>query len=289
MKFWKKFGWFMLGLTPVIAVLVWQMLVSGVGMFIFAVIQGVQAAQSGEVPTYETLMEGFLTGTSYAMIMFAIYIGYLLIFGLWYWLMFCRKKQSGNWKQVMRLKRIGGIIGCGIALQFGISMALNLILPLFPDLMENYSSSVMEALGNESAFMILCVCLFAPIGEELIFRGLTMRIMEKAMPWQAALVVQAVLFGVYHLNLVQGVYAVVLGLIFGYFAHRYGSVVPGILLHMVINTSSYVIGYILPASLEEQIGAMVLIGVIGLAAAAGFGVLSLKGVHPVAQSKSEKM
>ena len=32
MKFWKKFGWFMLGLVPGIAVFWWQMLASAVGI-----------------------------------------------------------------------------------------------------------------------------------------------------------------------------------------------------------------------------------------------------------------
>lgn len=280
MKFWKKFGWFMLGLTPMVAVLLWQNLVSGVGIGIYSAMQGMQAIRTGtDMPTYEQLLWGFMNGTPYAITLFAVYTGYLLIFGLWYWLMFCRKRQSGNWKQVVKPQRIGGIIGCGIALQLAISMALSLILPLFPKLMEYYST-VMEALDSDSVFIIICVCILAPIGEELIFRGLTMRTMEKAMPWQAALVIQAVLFGVYHFNLVQGIYAVLLGLVLGYFAHRYGSVIPGILLHMVINSFSYALEYILPASLEQHAGIMLLICIAGLAVAAGSGILTIKGVKP---------
>lgn len=287
MKFWKRFGWFLLGLMPMAAVLLWQTLVSGVGMVIYMVLQVMQSG--GEMPSYEALMDGFLGGSAYGAVMFAIYTGYLLIFGLWYWLMYCRKKQTGSWRQMLMPQRIIGVLGCGIALQFALTMALTLILPLFPRLMENYTSLVVEALGNESAFMILCVCILAPIGEELIFRGLTMRIMEKAMPWQAALVIQALLFGVYHLNLVQGTYAVLLGLILGYFARRYGSVVPAMLLHMTINSSSYIISYLLPASLEQQTGLMLLIGVAGFVAAAGFGILSLKGVNSAVHKKISKI
>lgn len=280
MKFWKKFGWFMLGLTPTVAVLWWQIMVSGIGMVIYSLIQGMQASQMGTEIVYDEMMNGFLSGTSYAIVMFVVYIGYQVIFGLWYWLMYCRKKQTGDWKQVLKPQRIGGIIGCGIALQITISLALNLILPLFPKIMESYMS-VMEGLGNESVFMILCVCILAPIGEELIFRGLTMRTMEKAVPWQAAIVIQAVLFGLYHMNLVQGIYATLLGLLFGYTAYRYGSVVPGILLHMAVNSSSYVVGYILPDSLLEHTGIMIIIARAAFVATVGFCMLFLIDVKSI--------
>lgn len=287
MKFWKKFGWFMLGLVPAVAVLFWQMIASSAGMLIYFGKQMAADAAQGrsmdmgpeEMNQYMvSLTSDFLTGSSYNILMFVVYIGYLVIFGLWFWLMFCRKKQTGDWKQVLKPQRIIGIVGCGIALQLALSMALTVILPLIPKIFESYSS-VMNALGSESIWMILCVCILAPIGEELIFRGLTLRIMKKAIPLWAAVVVQAVLFGIYHMNLVQGVYAFLLGLLFGYIAYRYGSVVPGILLHMVVNTSSYLIGYLLPDSLEGQTFIQILIGVVAFLVVVGFSYLVVKGTR----------
>lgn len=285
MNFWKKFGWFMLGLVPAVAVFFWQMLASSVGMLIYFIqrifadaAQGMSMDMGQEEMNqyYISLTSDFLSGPSYNILMFVVYIGYLVFFGLWFWLMFCRKKQTGDWKQVLKPRRIIGIVGCGIALQLALSMALTVILPLLPKIFESYSS-VMNALGSESVLMILCVCILAPIGEELIFRGLTFRIMRKAVPLWAAVVVQALLFGIYHMNLVQGVYAFLLGLLFGYVAYRYGSVVPGILLHMVVNSSSYLIGYVLPDSLEGQSLIMILIGVVALLAVIGFSYLTVRG------------
>lgn len=290
MKFWKRFGWFMLGLLPGVTVMWWQIFVSGIGVIIYSIYRNITAAAQGIDTSSEEFLnsinEDFLTGTSYSIIMFVVYIGYLVIFGLWFWLMFCRKKQTGDWKQVLKPQRIGGIVGCGIALQITISMFLTIILPLFPKIFESYSS-VMEALGSDSVLMIICVCLLAPIGEELIFRGLTFRIMKKAVPWQAAFIVQAVLFGVYHLNLVQGIYAALLGLLLGYLAHRYGSVVPGILLHVAVNTSSYLVGYLLPESLQENTVLMLVIGVVAFAAAAAFTYLITKNVKPTEVNPTE--
>lgn len=290
MKFWKRFGWFMLGLLPGVTVMFWQMLVSVIGVIIYSLYRNITAAGQGIDTSSEEFLnsinEGFMTGTSYSIIMIVVYIGYLVIFGLWFWLMFCWKKQTGDWKQVLKPQRIGGIVGCGIALQIAISMFLTVILPLFPKIFESYSG-VMEALGSDSVLMIICVCLLAPIGEELIFRGLTFRIMKKAVPWQAALIVQAVLFGVYHLNLVQGIYAALLGLLLGYLAHRYGSVVPGILLHIAVNTSSYLVGYLLPESLQEKTVLMLVIGIVAFAAAAAFTYLITKNVKPTEVNPTE--
>lgn len=284
MKFWKRIGWIMLGLVPGIAVFWWQMLASTVGILFYSMYRGAEAAASGiqmdanspEFVKYtEQITADFMSGTPYSILMFVVYIGYLVMFGLWFWLMFCRKKPTGNWKQVLKPQRIVGIIGGGIAIQFALSVALTTLLPLFPKIMESYSA-VMETLGSDSVLMILCVCLLAPIGEELIFRGLTFRIMKKAIPWQVALIVQALLFGIYHLNLVQGIYAACLGLLLGYCAHRYGSVLPGILLHMAVNSSSYLAGLVMTDSME--LVPMIIIGVVALAAAIGFIYLTVKDV-----------
>lgn len=280
MKLWKRIGWLALGITPVTAVFIWQTLVSTVGIMVYAVYIRLQTGDMLEGDgAYEQMLADFTSGQSYNILMFVVYIGYLIIFGLWYWLMYVRREKTGAGKQVLKPHRIVGIIGCGIATQIAISMLLTVLLPLFPTVQDNYMQ-IMSTLGNESIFMVICVCILAPIGEELIFRGLTFRIFRNALPWQAAWIIQAIAFGVYHLNLVQGIYATVLGLILGYTAYRYGSVIPGILLHMAINSSSYLISYLLPAELENQVWMQLVLGGIGILAGIGFSVLYLKGVNP---------
>lgn len=283
MGFWKRTGWLALGISPFVAVLWWQSLVSIVYMLVYMLYETFVAGNT-EL-TSEQLLQDFTTGTASYVNMFLVYIGYLLIFGLWYWLMFVRKRENREWKQVLKPQRILGIVGCGLLLQVALSMALTLLLPLFPKLMENYSL-VMNTLGSESVLMILCVCILAPIGEELIFRGLSLRILKKAFPWWFAVLLQAVLFGIYHLNLVQGIYATLLGILLGYTAHRYGSVVPGILLHMVVNSSSYLLSYLFPASLEENITAQIILASVSFAAVAGLAVVYLKGVKGIEQAEA---
>lgn len=284
MKFWKKTGWFLLGCCPTVAVLFWQILISSVAMYVilFQQMAGMDRVEMNSPEYYrllESLDEQLLSGSNYGILMFVIYVGYQVIFGLWYYFMFCHKRQTGDWKQVLKPRRAIGIIACGFFMQLSLTMLLSAILPLFPKIYESYMG-IMETLGDETIFMVLCICILAPIGEELIFRGLTLRIMRKAFPWQAAVIIQAVLFGIYHMNLVQSIYAALLGLFMGYLAYRYNSIVPGILLHISINSLSYVIGYLIPDSLEDHTVVMLIIGIIAMAAATGFTYMATKKVVP---------
>lgn len=254
-------GWLFLGLTPFFAVIMWQIIVTYIGMAVFAV-QQAQIDRSILTDVNRLLTE-FQASTIYSVLMFVTYIGYL-VFVLWYYLMFCKGKQTGSYKQILKPVRIILIVIAGILMQVGISMFLEILFEKFPSLFESYTA-VMNAMDSESIFMIISICLLAPIGEEIIFRGLTFRMMRRAVPWQVAFVIQAVLFGVYHMNLVQGTYAVILGLVLGYLAYRYDSVLPGILLHIAINSSSYVVGYLYPEKLGESVLWMSIVGVVTMA------------------------
>ena len=285
MSIWKKIGWTLLGCCPVIIAFFWQIVASIVSMGIYMIQKMVEIGGNGLTPEElnllsQQLSSDFLNDShAYSLLMFIVYVGYLVIFSLWYYFMFLRKHKSDDWKQVLKPHRVLGIVACGFFLQISLSMLLSVILPMLPKLYDSYMQ-IMGMLGDETIFMVLCVCLLAPIGEELIFRGLTLRIMRKVFPWQVAVLIQGILFGVYHLNLVQGVYATLMGLILGYIAYRYGSVLPGILLHISINSLSYVTEYLFPSSLEGHTGIMLGIGIVTLVVAIGFLTLITKQVAP---------
>ena len=121
---------------------------------------------------------------------------------------------------------------------------------LFPDMVEE-TYAMMEQSGIGTNYMVIfATVLLAPIGEELIFRGLTMKYAEKAFRrFWAANLLQAFLFGVAHMNWVQGVYAFFGGLVLGWVAHRYKSVVFSMIMHFAVNSFStfggdYALGWI---------------------------------------------
>ena len=88
---------------------------------------------------------------------------------------------------------------------------------------------------------IISFGILAPLGEELIFRGLVYGSLKKAMPVPAAIVLSGFLFGLFHGNLVQGVYATLLGCVFALSYELYGTLLIPILMHGVANLFVYLL------------------------------------------------
>jgi membrane protease YdiL (CAAX protease family) len=81
---------------------------------------------------------------------------------------------------------------------------------------------------------ILVVVICAPIVEEFLFRKILIDRLHKYGDG-VAIVISALVFGFYHGNITQFVYATLLGLVFGYVYAKSGNIKYSIGLHMVIN------------------------------------------------------
>ncbi len=98
------------------------------------------------------------------------------------------------------------------------------------------------SVGN-SFSMIFYASIIAPVFEEIIFRGVVLRRLENYGK-VFAIVVSAILFGFMHANLVQGIFAVMVGLVLGYVTIEY-SMQWAILLHFINNAIfGQLLGYI---------------------------------------------
>ncbi|HNC23935.1 MAG TPA: type II CAAX endopeptidase family protein [Opitutaceae bacterium] len=100
-----------------------------------------------------------------------------------------------------------------------------------PDLLDMAAAPV-------GAFVLAVVA--APWLEEYFFRGLILRGLLARHRTSAAVILNAVLFGLMHANFRQFVLGTVIGLIFGWWYARTRSVAPGIVGHMVFNSTSWV-------------------------------------------------
>ena len=139
-----------------------------------------------------------------------------------------------------RLQTIAVLFFLGMTIQYALSMALTGISVLFPDAFQAYARRLQElGMTDPTLFSILSGVIIAPFYEEFIFRRLTLSIARKSMPFWAANLFQAAIFGAAHMDLVQGSYAFLLGLLLGYLFWRYRSIIPGILLHFAINLSGF--------------------------------------------------
>lgn len=170
------------------------------------------------------------------MIMLSFSITCAAIFGLWYYKS-CGGEFQPNLKKTFHPLQIAGIICLVPGTQFMSSILVSLISLVFPSWLEAYETLIENAgLTNNvsTAMMLYSVCL-APISEELIFRGVTMRIARRAFPFWIANIIQAVLFGVFHMNMMQACYAFALGLFLGYICEYGGTIYHAILFHFLFN------------------------------------------------------
>lgn len=159
-------------------------------------------------------------------------------------------------------------IGC----TFLTNILLAVVSNLAPDVIARYSK-MMEMSGLESLnwmSTVLAVVL-APIVEELTFRGMTLRLANKFTDkFYIANFIQALTFGIAHLNIVQGVYAFALGLLLGYVYKKYNSLYASILGHMLFNFAG-TFGVKLVFGLGDEIstGRMIVVLVVSVVAVAG--------------------
>lgn len=143
----------------------------------------------------------------------------------------------------------------GAGCYFAVTGAMSLI-PEDAPLMQQYieAASSLSA-GRYPLLSILVTVIGAPIVEEIAFRGLIYSNLKKIMPLWAALLIQALLFGLVHGQLIWTAFTFALGLVLGLTADYFDSIWPAILLHLAFNGCNY-----LPIALElDATGTVVLL------------------------------
>ena len=105
------------------------------------------------------------------------------------------------------------------------------------------TSEMLPSGGPELLMQFLALCVMPAIAEELLFRGAFQGLMRPCGS-AAAIFAPALLFGVLHLDLAQGLTAFACGVFLGWLAERSGSILPGMLLHFVNNALAFLTIYL---------------------------------------------
>lgn len=127
------------------------------------------------------------------------------------------------------------------------------LLQSFIDYQE-YQETMDQITGNKSlGFLIICMGVIAPIAEEVVFRWLIYLRLRDYMKMGAAAVISGLIFGIYHGNLVQAVYASILGMVFACFLELTGNLWTSVLLHMGANIWSLVSPYVVQWLMEKYV------------------------------------
>lgn len=203
-----------------------------------------------------------------------LHISMILVFGTWYFFACCKhtNKDEGNLHSAVssslsmlfsRPRIPICLLVIGISCQTLVSGLLALFHKIIPSAFVSYDKLIEQANSAKTPYvLILCICLLAPIGEELLFRGVLFHFLKRITKPIYAVMLQALMFGIYHGNVIQGVYATFMGILLGLLVLRFCSILPSVFLHLVINVSMYVIPQALYESLITLIITIVLSAVI---------------------------
>ena len=159
------------------------------------------------------------------------------------------------------------LMGAGLA-QY-LNLLVNFLYHFLPE--SDYAERMASITDGRSLFlMILWMGIAAPIGEEMVFRLLLHLRLRDHLKRSAAVLITSLLFGAYHLDLFQGLYAGLMGIFFAVLLEFSGSLTASMLLHISANTWGLLLDTFLPylnkpihLALASLISALLLVSVFG--------------------------
>lgn len=234
----KRIGRILFCLLPLLITLVLQNLVS-IPIFGISAIITIVKNYWNNIPfseIYNRLISLWMSSPFLIWVSVIYAVSALFIFGFWY-----RKKLAADQEEVpaasaFNIRIVLAMFLLALGLQYVTVYLTSFVGSLRPDWMQTYEDLMNTAgIGSLSPITVIYACIIAPISEELIFRGVTLGYAKKALPTAGAIFLQAVLFGVFHMNMIQGIYAAFLGLFLGYVCEAGGSIVIPMLFHSFFN------------------------------------------------------
>ena len=117
------------------------------------------------------------------------------------------------------------------------------ILPIPEEMLGDLTSGMGSLTSYPFWLAIIVNAILIPILEEVVFRGYIFSRLGKAMPAVVAAVISSVVFGLCHGGLVWAIWAGIVGLIICVVRIKSGSIIPGIVFHIIMNTYGMVCSY----------------------------------------------
>lgn len=130
------------------------------------------------------------------------------------------------------------------------------LAPFSQQLMDSYAEASSSLDTSLLWADLLSVALLAPLVEEAIFRGAVLSRLREALPDWLAVLIQGLIFGCIHGQLLWICYAAIFGVLLGWARVKTGSLKASVLLHLGFNLSSFFIGiifYLAPQTFGGQL------------------------------------
>ena len=126
------------------------------------------------------------------------------------------------------------LVGAGLALYTNVLLSYLQMMHWLPG--TDPLAAYMEGYSFPMLILMLGIC--GPVAEEMVFRWLVYYRLRDYLGKRPAILLSAAIFGIYHLNILQGIYAFILGIVFALFQEWSGNLWTSILLHVGANCFS---------------------------------------------------
>ncbi|MCR4798054.1 MAG: CPBP family intramembrane metalloprotease [Lachnospiraceae bacterium] len=259
----KRSGGIGKAFIPILVILLVQNIVSIVGVEILVMIEAGTFSGGDFMDFMGRLFEGVQSPTFLVYMNIAYATICVIWFGIWYYNMTHNRpvaqpgvdvhdiaadinRERKGLFEGYRWPIIPGMIVLALGMQYLCSYLMNFVATLQPAWLEQYQK-MMDMIGltgeeNMSVALIIYAILLGPASEELSFRGLTFLYARRSGSFWLANILQAFLFGLLHLNPLQGIYAFAVGIILGMIYERSRNIVVTIIIHILFNFAGTMVG-----------------------------------------------
>ncbi len=126
------------------------------------------------------------------------------------------------------------------------SLGMNMLFELLhiTELSAKYGAVAQAQSAVSVGVGVLLYGIVSPLAEETLFRGLLYNRMKQYFPKGWAMVMSALFFGLYHGNLVQGLFGFILGMVMVWLYEMYGKWYVPVLFHGIVNISSWALAFL---------------------------------------------
>ena len=164
--------------------------------------------------------------------------------------------QKDSWKMII----IGlGTAGFGNILLSQVVMALGEDNTLVKNSYDMLNTAFAATNTFETVIQILVLVIIAPIVEEYLFRGYVFTECKKMYSLTASLILNGLLFGLFHMNILQGINAFFLGIVLSLIYYHRANIKDNIIVHMTNNAVA-----ILPAFFPQTLTLISAITIISI-------------------------
>lgn len=191
--------------------------------------------------------------------------------------------QTKQWNWKIAAACVASAIGMGQLLNKAISLSgLRQIFGGYKEISENTFEN------QNLILLVICIGILSSMAEEIVFRGLvyTRTRVYLGVGWAVGL--SAAAFGVYHGNMIQFLYALLMGILFALIYEKTGNLLSTILAHMAANIwgifSDIIFDY---AVRKTSYGEIIILVLMGILALGGIWYLFIKKEKQVTETPEE--